>query len=123
MYFLKRDPLYFSEKVYEIRRKDLKTAVPITNADKERIEDIPINDMRGMSLSLAKHGFCYANMEFDLQPEDFQKRSMVIDKYLPQLTQAVKTLLGASRIQIYDFIVFSFSPDIRSSSNSSLAAS
>ncbi|MCJ1397979.1 hypothetical protein MMC11_001175 [Xylographa trunciseda] len=108
MYFLKRDPLYDSEKVYEIRRKDLKTNVPITNADMEKVEGIPIRNMRGMSPSIAKNGFCCMNLETGLQPEDFQKRPKIIDEYLPQLTQAVKASLGADRIQMYDFIVSLF---------------
>jgi hypothetical protein len=108
MYFLKRDPLYNSEKVYEIRRKNLKTSVPITNADMEKVEGIPIHNLRGMNPSIEEHGFCCMNLETTLQPEDFQERSKIVDEYLPQLSKAVKAKLGTDRIQIYDFIVFRY---------------
>ncbi|KAJ3544431.1 hypothetical protein NM208_g3055 [Fusarium decemcellulare] len=111
MYFLRRDPLYDSEKVYEIRRKELKAGIPRTNADLEKVEGICIQNMRGMNPSLAEHGFCCMNLDTNLQPEDFQNESRIVEEYFPKLTQAVKASLGADRIQIYDFIRRKRHPD------------
>lgn len=121
MCFLKRDLLYNSEKVYEIRTKSLKSTVPRTNVDLEKIENIDIHNMRGIGPSIEEHGFCYVNMKTNLQPEDFLDRSKIINDYLPQLTRAVKASLGADRVQIYDFIVplnprYSFKQKLRSCS-------
>ena len=118
MYFLKRNPLYGSEKVYEIRRKEFPSGIPRTNATLEKIEGIPIQNLRGMNPSLEKHGFCCMNLDTGLQPEDFQDRTKIVEEYLPKLAEAVKASLGAERIQIYDFIVYpsfsflSFDPSV-----------
>ena len=103
--FLQRDPLYDSEKPYEHRREDWPN-VPPTNAKMERLEDIPIHNMRGMDLSIATHGFFCMNLRTGLSPEDFQQSSKIVEEYFPQLTQALKASLNADRIQIYDFTVY-----------------
>ena len=102
--FLERDPLYDSEKPYEHRRDDW-TDVPTTNAKMERLDDIPIQNMRGRDLSIATNGFFCLNLETGLSAEDFQQSSKIVEEYFPRLTQALKASLNADRIQIYDFTV------------------
>ncbi|EQB53568.1 hypothetical protein CGLO_06686 [Colletotrichum gloeosporioides Cg-14] len=44
-------------------------------------------------------------METSLQPEDFQNTTIVGEHYIPEITEAVRELLKASRVQAYDFTV------------------
>lgn len=94
MYFLRRDPVYGSEKVYEIRRKDT-TDEPRTNMRIEKVKSIPIYNMPNENCSFATHGFFCLDFECGMEAEDFQHKSKVTGIYLSQLTQAIKTSLNA----------------------------
>lgn len=104
IHFLKRHSLYDTEKVYEHRRPEW-THIPETNAMMQKVEDIPIQDMRGVESSLDTHGFFCMNLENSLTAEDFQDSAKVMEGYLPQLTEAIKKTLNADRVQIFDFTV------------------
>lgn len=106
IHFLKRDPLYDTVKVFENRMEDLKN-VPKTNATLDR-KDVMIEDFRGKESSLDTNGFVYMNLDSGMSAEDFDETSKILGMYLPQLSEAVRKLLGADRIQIYDFTVSSF---------------
>ena len=104
MYFLKRAALYNTEKVYEIRSNDFPT-VPRTNMLLEKVDGIPIRNVRGEHCSLETHGFFCLRLDSTLVAEDFQQQSNITGIYLPQLTRAIEASLNANRIQIYDYTV------------------
>ncbi|KAK6334500.1 hypothetical protein TWF730_003714 [Orbilia blumenaviensis] len=102
LYFLQRDPIYRAEKVYELRRSH-DPKIPRTNMRLDKIEGIDIDDVRGQNCSLATNGFFLLNLGSTITAEDFDDRSKVTQSFFPQLAGAVKSSLGASRIQIFDY--------------------
>ncbi|KAK0726509.1 hypothetical protein B0T21DRAFT_403531 [Apiosordaria backusii] len=105
MYFLQRDPKFETERVYELRRQKPTKKVPQTNMILEKVEDIPIHDVRPQleECSFDTTGFFLLDMDTGLVAEDFDERSKVMAVFLPQLAAAVKEKLNASRVQIFDY--------------------
>ena len=104
LFFLKRDPRYDSEKVYDVRRK-YASKMPRTNVQLDLVKDIEIQDMRDKECSLTTNGFFLLNFGSKMQAEDFQERSTLQGIFFPQLAHAIKQSLNASRIQIFDYTV------------------
>ncbi|KAK4175416.1 hypothetical protein QBC36DRAFT_189998 [Triangularia setosa] len=105
MYFLQKDPKFETERVYELRRQKPTKKIPQTNMLLEKVEGIPIYDVRPQleQCSFNTTGFFLLDMDTGLVAEDFDQRSKVMNVFLPQLAAAVKDKLNASRVQIFDY--------------------
>ncbi|KAM0441229.1 hypothetical protein ACHAPT_000536 [Fusarium lateritium] len=102
LYFLRRDPIYRAEKVYEVRRSH-DPELPRTNMQLDKIEDISIDDVRHEQCSLDTNGFFLLNVDARMTAQDFEERPKVTKLFLPRLAHAVKSSLGATRVQIFDY--------------------
>lgn len=80
---------------------------PRKNLQISKHDNIPVEDVRGHEedLSLDKNGFTVIKLETSLSKEDFDHRETIISQYLPEVADRLKQCLGASRIQVHDFLV------------------
>lgn len=106
MYFLKRDELYARDKVYELKYEP-HNGLPKNNMITERREAIIIEDVRKKKDSLCFHqnGFEVLNIDCDLRPEDFDDQEKVVNCYMQTVAHKLKEKLGASRVQVIDYVV------------------
>ena len=106
MYFLDRDPLYETEKLYELKY-DPVGSIPRTNMKLSKWDDVEIRDIRGKkdSVSFQTDGFCLMNMSSAMAHEDFDDIQKVEAVYLQEVGEALKKTLSAKRVQIFDFTV------------------
>lgn len=103
MYFLKKDPKYDVERIYELRRQKPTAEVPRTNMLLEKVEGVQIHDVRGQECSFSTTGFFLLDMDTKLAAEDFNERNKVVGTFLPQLADAIKAKLNASRVLLFTF--------------------
>lgn len=103
---LDRLDIYKKEKPYELRFQ-YSGDFPFTNTQISAHHDIAVEDVRGheKGLSLEKNGFAMMELDIPLLPNDFNDPQIVETKYLPPLSESLKELLGASRVQVYDYVV------------------
>lgn len=68
--------------------------------------------MRGHEeeLSLEKNGSIVMELDAKMNVDEFGDREAIRQKYLPQVAEKLKERLGASRVQIHDYLVQKSSP-------------
>lgn len=105
VYFLERSELWESEKPFLFDYAPEPPALK-SNATVER-EDITVEDTRGREsdFTYEKNGFFLLQHDFSMEATDFDDDKKVKEVYLRQVGDLVKEALGASRVQIYDYIV------------------
>lgn len=106
MYFLERLSLYNTEKPYELRYTPAPDQ-PKTNMKLEKADCLTMTNIRGREddFSFRNNGFALVHLDSKMRPEDFEVRSKVIKQYLPIVADTVKEILGAQRVQIFDYVV------------------
>lgn len=103
--FLERNEIWGREKPF------LLDYVPEPPAIKSNavIENRPvsIDDIRGheKDFSFAKNGFSIFPLKTQLLPEDFDDNTKVEQVHVQEVAEALKVLLEADRVQIYDYTV------------------
>jgi hypothetical protein len=104
-YFLDRSERWLSEKPFHLDYAPEAPAVK-SNVSVGR-QDIIITDIRGQEedYTFVKNGFSILRFDCSMSPEDFADDIKVKQIYLRDVAESVKTTLGASRVQIYDYIV------------------
>lgn len=105
MYFLERNERWLKEKPYLL---DYVPEPPATksNAITESC-NVSIEDIRGreQEFDFKKNGFCISSLSSGMTAAEFDDDSKVKAVYLPEVGDKVKKLLGATRVQIYDYTV------------------
>lgn len=102
IYFLKKDPLHEEEKPYAFRYELNTEDVPQSNMEMEKIEDIPITDIRGIEneFTLDVCGFAVLKLECESQYEDFHD-PLGVEGYFRELENLLKKNLGASKVEVF----------------------
>lgn len=72
----------------------------------DKVEGISIDDVRHEQCSLDTNGFFLLPLQTKMTAGDFEERAKVTKLFLPQLAHAVKSTLGAGRVQIFDYAVW-----------------
>lgn len=100
--------LYKTEKPYEMRFNP-PGDFPRKNLQITKYFDISVADIRGHedSLSIDRNGFRIMEVEELMSAEDFDDDATIRARYLPQIAEELKICLGASRVQIHDYLVCS----------------
>ncbi|KXS94833.1 hypothetical protein AC578_3668 [Pseudocercospora eumusae] len=109
--FLARDPIYEHEKPYNLKF-DPPKGQPYTNI-KADTRDTCIEDIRGreQNFRMETQGFAVLSLEDDgeegttMAYEDFDDRTKCQDVYCKQVAEGLKRMLGASRVQIFEYVV------------------
>jgi hypothetical protein len=104
---LDRLELYKHEKPYEMRF-DFPGDFPRKNLHISKHEGILVEDVRGREkdLTLEKNGFAVLELDIPMTVEDFSDGNAIRARYLPQVAETLRQSLGASRVQVHDFVVF-----------------
>lgn len=106
-YFLPKDPLWEKEKPYTLKFQPAEK-FPGTNGARVEVDNILVEDIRGResSFSIEKNGFAVMPLKnIGMKYEDFHDDQKVESVYLRNLAAELKVFLGASRVQIFDFVV------------------
>lgn len=105
MNFLAHDRLYDEEKPY-LLKFDPPSGFPQSNYNIDTKEQL-IEDIRGREkdFSIAKNGFAIMPLHTKLSYEDFDDEKRLREVYFPEVADALRKLLGASRVQIFEHLV------------------
>lgn len=108
LWFLQRDSLYKTEKVYELKY-DPPNGLPKTNMRLEQ-HPVAIADIRKRQseFSFSQNGFTIMTFNCSLSRDDFDDDEKVLSIYLPEAAHRAKLLLGADRVQVLDYVVRSY---------------
>lgn len=104
LHFLKKSPLYEEEKPYAFRYELTTDDVPQSNMEMEKIDCVPIINMRTIQdkLSLEVNGFEVVEIESKLSYEDFFDPSK-IEIYFRELERLLQLRLGASKVEVFRY--------------------
>ncbi|KAJ4307475.1 hypothetical protein N0V84_012708 [Fusarium piperis] len=104
VYFLERSERWKTEKPYVLNYVPELPAVR-SNSSLES-KNIDVEDIRGREteFTYSKNGFFVLPLDCSMTPEDYDDDAKVKQIYLKQVGDSVKEALGASRVQIYDYI-------------------
>jgi hypothetical protein len=108
MYLLDKSPMWKNVKPYELKFNP-PTGFPKTNAVPRKREGIAVEDIRGreQEFSVDKNGFALINLDASITFQNFESEDgeYLAKYYFKPLANALKSLLGADRVQIFDFQV------------------
>lgn len=104
-HFLRRDPLYATEKPYSLRLTP-PTGFPRTNIKLEK-RDIKIRNIRGPGSkpSFEEDGCSLLDLRTEMQHADFDDEEKIKEIYLKEVANCLKTFLGAQHVQIFEHTV------------------
>lgn len=105
MHFLTRDDLYKTEKPYQLKYAS-QPGLPKSNLRLEKQDPIKINNIRCQEreFSFERNGFTVLRMDEDIPYDDFSNPEG-IRRYLDAVTENVKVLLGADKVQAFQYVV------------------
>ncbi|RMZ91047.1 hypothetical protein DV736_g1710, partial [Chaetothyriales sp. CBS 134916] len=113
MYFLSPDHnLYSQEKPYYLDYSP-PDGIKRSNVELERFEKLHIEDIRDRlgDFTFEKTGFQLISLDHGMEYDDFVDKDKVEEVYLKHVAQMLQQQLGASRVQIYDWIVRKRTPE------------
>jgi hypothetical protein len=105
--FLKHDEKWKDEKPYSIMYQPPE-GIQKNNFSLEKHNDIHVHDIRELEPqpSVEQHGFALIGIERgSLACEEFDDKAKVASQFLPTAAKAVKSALGAGRVQFFDVTV------------------
>lgn len=113
IHFLQRDPLYDSEKVFELKF-DPSSGLPKSNMRLEKRDGIEIQDIRDREAqySFDRNGFSILRADFGMPANTYYEEHLLRQEYFPKLAHAVKEHLRASQVRIFDYNVSDIQPQI-----------
>ena len=105
MHFLTRDKLYEHEKPYRLKYAAAER-IPISNFKLEKQEPVKINSLRGreQDFSFDKNGFAVLKIDEELPYDDFSNPEG-IHRYLGIVASGLQKLLGADKVQVFQYVV------------------
>lgn len=103
--FLKRDELYDREKPYQLKYAAAE-GIPISNLRLEKQDKIQITSLRDREaqFSFEKNGFAVLRMDEEIPYDDFGNPDG-IHRYLDIVSVRLKKLLGADKVQAFQYVV------------------
>ena len=103
--FLKRDELYEHEKPYQLKYAPA-DGIPISNFRLEKQDNIKITSIRDREaqFSFERNGFAVLKVKEDLPYDDFSNPDG-IRRYLDIVSAYLKNLLGADKVQAFQYVV------------------
>ena len=103
---LDKNELYQREKPYEMRFNP-PGDFPRKNLEVSKHDNIPVEDVRGYEkdLSFERNGFIVMELDIPMDIEDFGSREAIVSQYLPKVAEELKDRLGATRVQVHDYLV------------------
>ncbi|KAJ4299615.1 hypothetical protein N0V90_004861 [Kalmusia sp. IMI 367209] len=106
MHFLRQNELYASTKPYSLRFEP-PAGFPRSNITLDRREDLKIEDCRSIidRFSLHKQGFAIMNLESKMKYQDYENDASIVDIYLSEVADALRSLFSASHVQIFEHTV------------------
>ena len=104
MYFLSRDEKYREEKPYTLRYST-EDGFPPTNIERTEYS-IKFHDMRKKAdLLYSRCGFRVANLQSQMQYEDYDDVEKIESIHQPEVAECVKQAMKASSVEILDYVV------------------
>nr|POE75759.1 hypothetical protein CFP56_67778 [Quercus suber] len=105
MYFIAPQQKTSSEKAYQLKY-DPPDGFPPTNIVSDEYSPT-IEDVRGQEnhFSVDRNGFAILEIEDRLSYNDYGDETKIRQTYFPHVAEAVKKLLGAARVQIFEHVV------------------
>nr|POE69211.1 hypothetical protein CFP56_75649 [Quercus suber] len=115
IYFIGQQQTLSSEKAYQLKFDPL-DGFPPSNIESDEYPQ-KIDDIRGNldQFSVERNGFAIIPIQERLSYADYGDETKIRQIYLPQVAEAIKELLGAARVQIFEHVVST--PSSRSSIN------
>lgn len=106
LYMIPRDKLWDHEKPY-LLALDQPVSIPKTNISMERNDGIKVADIRDRlgDFNMKQDGFSLMNLDVDMSPDEFDNEEKIKKYFLPPAAESLKEFLGASRVQVFDFLV------------------
>ena len=103
--FLKRDELYEHEKPYQLKYAAAE-GIPISNIRLEKQDNIKITSIRDREaqFSFERNGFAVLRMNEEIPYDDFSNPDG-IRRYLDIVSVQLKDLLGADKVQAFQYVV------------------
>ncbi|KAF7512944.1 hypothetical protein GJ744_012047 [Endocarpon pusillum] len=103
IYFLQRDALYDSKKVFELKFEP-PSGMPKSNMRLEKRDGIKIQDIRDREAqySFDRNGFSILRANFGMPAKAYYEEYLLRQRYFPKLAHAVKEHLSASQVRIFD---------------------
>lgn len=107
MNFLSREDLYQREKPY-LCLFETPEGFPKSNIRLSKCTDLKIEDVRGCdsTVSLQTHGFAIMPLKSKLSYDDFDDAVKIKTQYLPEVAELLRRLTEASRVQIFEHLVY-----------------
>ena len=112
MYFLSRDEKYREEKPYTLRYST-DDGFPQTNIERTEYS-VKFHDMRTEAdLIYSRCGFRVANLQSQMQYEDYDDVKKIESIHQPEVAECVKQAMKASSAEILDYVVSHTYPRFR----------
>ena len=105
-HFLKRDPLYNIEKPYTLRYT-APNGFPRANIKLDR-HNLSVRDIRPQKdeLSLDRNGCFVWSFQTRMTYNDFDDKTKILDVYLSEVADRLRTELGAEKVQVFEHTVW-----------------
>ena len=105
MHFLTRDIMYEKEKPFQLKYA-AEVGIPKTNFRLEKQDPITISNIRGreQQFSFQRNGFAVLKLDEVISYEDFSNPEG-IRRYLKAVSENLKVLLGANKVQPFQYVV------------------
>ena len=106
IHFLEKDELYETEKPYSLMVEPGEH-FPRTNFKLHEPAGLMIQDVRGRQheFSIERNGFKLIRLESQMTYDDWDNEEKTLAVYLDEAVEALKSSLGATRVQIYEHLV------------------
>lgn len=103
--FLADDGLYLTERPYSLKFEapaGLRRSNILVEKHQQNIEDV-----RGLekNLTLDENGFVLVHLDTEMTYEDFEEEDRVKAVYLVEVAEMLQKLVGASRVQVFEYVV------------------
>lgn len=104
--FLQKDELYDTEKPY-LLMVEPGEHFPKTNFKLHEPADLTIEDIRDRQheFTIERNGFKLIKLESQMTYDDYDNETKRLTVYLDEVAKALKSSLGASRVQIFEHLV------------------
>ncbi|KAI3542154.1 hypothetical protein CMEL01_08320 [Colletotrichum melonis] len=105
LHFLARNPKYEYEKPYTLRYiPSPKDGLSQSNIDRVQHE-VKFNDLRLRSLDYSECGFTVTDCSSTLQYDDYADTDKIEKTHAPEVMVAVRLALGATSVDLLDYVV------------------
>ena len=103
--FLADDDLYLTERPYSLKFEapvGLRRSNILVEKHQQTIQDVRCLNK---SLTLDENGFVLVRLDTEMAYEDFEEEDSVRSIYLVEVAEMLQKLVGASRVQVFEYVV------------------